>query len=153
MGLDQDIEMRRMVMEALGRFDHEIHQTHGRGLVRHERGTFGDGSSNDGEDNAESRNGENIGDLDYELPNHLNMEQKAKYEKTMVEMFQEAHTALYARCPTSRLATILSLLNLITTHGVNNTFVNELFALLKCDLFLKDNTLPKSIYQTKKVVW
>jgi hypothetical protein len=36
---------------------------------------------------------------------------------------------------------------------VNNTFANELFTLLKCDLFLKDNTLPKSMYQAKKVVW
>jgi len=65
MGFDQDIEMIRMVMEALGRFDHEIHQTNGRGLARHERGTFGDGSPDDGED---------IGDLDDKLPNHLNVE-------------------------------------------------------------------------------
>jgi hypothetical protein len=46
--------MRRMVMEALGRSDHEIHQTNGRGLARHERGTFGDGSAGDGEKNVES---------------------------------------------------------------------------------------------------
>jgi len=90
--------------------------------------------------------------LDDELPNHLDVEQEAKYEKTMVEMFHEAHTPLYAGCSTSYLATILLLLNLIITHGVSNTFVNELFTLLKCDLFLKDNTLPKSMYQAKKVV-
>jgi len=46
--------MRRMVMEALGRSDHEIHQTNGRGLARHERGAFGDGSAGDGEKNVES---------------------------------------------------------------------------------------------------
>jgi hypothetical protein len=70
----------------------------------------------------------------------------------MAEMFHEAHTPLYVGCPTSRPATILLLLNLIITHGVGNTFVSELLTLLKCDLFLKDNTLPKSMYQAKKVV-
>jgi hypothetical protein len=104
MGLDQDIEMRRMVMEALRRFDHEIHRTNGRGLARHERGTFGDGSSNYGENNAKSRDGEDIGDLDDEIPNRPNVEQEAKYENRMVEMFQEAHTPLYARCPTNKIA-------------------------------------------------
>ncbi|CAM6026736.1 unnamed protein product [Sphagnum balticum] len=141
-----------MVVEALGRFDHEIHRTNGRGLARHERGTFGDGSSDDGEKNVESRNGEDIGDLDDELPNHLDVEQEAKYEKTMVEMFQEVRTPLYVKCLTSHPATILLLLNLITTHGVSKTFANELFTLLKCDLFLKYNTLPKSMYQAKKVI-
>ncbi len=87
-------------MEALGRFDNEIHRTNGRGLTRHERGTFGDGSLDDGENNAESRDGEDIGDLDDELPNHPNVEQEAKYENTMAEMFEEVHTPLYARCPT-----------------------------------------------------
>jgi hypothetical protein len=57
MGLDQYIEMKRMVVKALARFDHEIHQTNGRGLTRHEKGTIGDGSLDDGENNAESRNG------------------------------------------------------------------------------------------------
>jgi hypothetical protein len=131
-------------MEALWRFDHEIHRTNGRGLARHERGTFGARSLDDGE---------NIGDLDDELPNHLNVEQEAEYEKIMAKMFQEARTPLYEGCSTSCLTTSLLLLNLITTHGVNNTFANELFTLLRCDLFLKDNTLPKSMYQSKKVVW
>jgi hypothetical protein len=37
-------------------------------------------------------------------------------------------------------------------HGVSNAFVHELFSLLKIDLFLKDNTLPKSLYEAKRVV-
>lgn len=63
-----------------------IHWTNGRGLARHERGTFRDGSSNYGENNAESRDGEDIGDLDDELPNHPNVEREAKDENTMVEI-------------------------------------------------------------------
>lgn len=43
-------------------------------------------------------------------------------------------------------------LNLITKHGVNNLFVDELFALLRLDLFPKDNILPKSMYHAKKVI-
>ncbi len=35
----------------------------------------------------ESKDGENIRDTDDELPNHLDVEQEAKYEKTMAKMF------------------------------------------------------------------
>jgi hypothetical protein len=49
----------------------------------------------------------------------------------------------------SYLVAILLLLNLIIASGLNNLFVNELFALLKLDLFSKDNTLPKSMYHVK----
>jgi hypothetical protein len=66
-------------------------------------------------------------------------------------MYQEAHTSLYGECPTSHLVAIMLLLNLITTHGVNNLFVDELFALLRLDLFPKDNILPKLMYHVKKV--
>jgi hypothetical protein len=67
-------------------------------------------------------------------------------------MYQEAHTPLYKGCPTNHLVAILLLFNLITTHGVNNLFVDELFALLRLNLFPKDNTLPKSLYYAKKIV-
>lgn len=40
----------------------------------------------------------------------------------------------------------------MTTHGVNNTFVDEFFALLKIDFFLKVNTLPKSMYHAKRLI-
>jgi hypothetical protein len=52
----------------------------------------------------------------------------------------------------SCLVAILLLLNLIITHGLNNLFDDELFALFRLDLFSKDNTLPKSMYYVKKVV-
>jgi len=59
MGLDQDIEMGWMVMEALGRFD-ELQGINGKDLPRHERRTHRDESLNDEEDNTS---------LDNELPN------------------------------------------------------------------------------------
>jgi hypothetical protein len=62
----------------------------------------------------------------------------------MFEMFQEVRTPLYEGCPTNRLIAMLLLLNTITTHGVSNIFANEPFTLFKSNLFLKDNTMPKS---------
>ncbi len=67
-------------------------------------------------------------------------------------MFKEAQTPLYKGRPTSQLATIILLMTLCTTHGVNNTFVDELFSLLKLYLFPKGNTMPKSLYQAKRVI-
>ncbi len=65
-------------------------------------------------------------------------------------MFQDAQTPLYEGCPTSHLATIFMLLNLLTTHGVSNAFVNELFTLLKVDIFPKDSSFSKSLYHVKR---
>jgi len=67
-------------------------------------------------------------------------------------MFQEACIPLYEGCLTSCLNVILLLLNLTTTHMVNNTFASEFFALLKIDLFPKANTLPKSMYHAKRLI-
>jgi hypothetical protein len=67
-------------------------------------------------------------------------------------MFHNAHTPLYEGCPTSHLATIFMLLNFLTTHAVNNAFADELFTLLKVDIFPKDNSLPKSLYHAKRQI-
>jgi hypothetical protein len=67
-------------------------------------------------------------------------------------MFQEACTPLYEGCLASHLTAILLLLNLMTTHGVSKTFVDEFFALLKIDLFPKANTMPKSMYHAKRLI-
>jgi hypothetical protein len=64
----------------------------------------------------------------------------------MSKLFHKACIPLYEVCPTNCLDGIILLFNLITTHGVSNTFVDEFFPLLKFDLFPKDNTLPKSMY-------
>jgi hypothetical protein len=83
------------------------------------------------------------------LPN-LESKEEVDYQKIMSKIFQDARTPFYEGCPISHLATILMLLNLLITHGVNNAFVDELFMLSKVDLFPKDNFLPKSLYHTKK---
>jgi hypothetical protein len=82
----------------------------------------------------------------------MDMKQEVDYETTMSGMFKEAQTPLYEGCPNSCLATILLLLNLCNTHGINNMFADELFSLLRLDLFPKDNTLPKSLYEVNTIV-
>lgn len=37
-------------------------------------------------------------------------------------------------------------------HGVSNTLVEELLSLLRLDLFPKDNTIPKSLYEAKTIL-
>jgi hypothetical protein len=72
----------------------------------------------------------------------------------MSQMFQKVHIPLYEGCPNSHFATILLIFNLIIIHSVSNTctFVDKLFALLGNDLFLKGNTLPKSMYHAKRLI-
>ncbi len=81
----------------------------------------------------------------------MDLDHDDDYDETMSNMFRKAQT-LYEGCPTNCLATILLLLNLCSTHGVNNMFVDELFSLLKLDLFPKDNTFPKSLYEARTIV-
>jgi len=73
------------------------------------------------------------------------------HEKAEVEMLKEAQTSLYEGFPISYLASILLMLNLVCTHGVRNAFMDELFTLLKVDLFFKDNTLLKLSYQAETI--
>jgi hypothetical protein len=82
----------------------------------------------------------------------MDMEHEVDYDSIMANMFKEAKILLYEGCPTSHLATILLLLNVCNTHGVSNMFVDELFSLLRLDLFPKKNTLPKSLYEVKIIV-
>jgi hypothetical protein len=82
----------------------------------------------------------------------MDMEQEVDYEIIMSNMLKDAQTPLYEGCPTSCLATILLLLNLCNTHGINNMFVDEFFSLLRLDLFPRDNILPKSLYKVKTIV-
>jgi hypothetical protein len=85
------------------------------------------------------------------LPN-LGPNTEGDYKNTMTNMWKEAQIAFYEGCPINRLVTIPLLLNVCTMHGVSNAFVDELFSLLKLDLFPKDNTMPKFLYQAKSLV-
>jgi hypothetical protein len=67
-------------------------------------------------------------------------------------MSQETQIQFYKICLISCLIAIILLMNLVITYGVSNVFVDELFTLMKVDLFSKDNNLPKSLYRAKRVV-
>jgi hypothetical protein len=70
----------------------------------------------------------------------------------MVDTFKATHNPSYQGCPTSHLQTILLFFNLTNMHGVSNTLVEELLSLLGLDLFPKDNTIPKSLYEAKTIL-
>ena len=70
----------------------------------------------------------------------------------MGELLRESKTPLYDSSPMNRLGTILMLLNLCSVHGASNNFVDELFGLLKNELLLKVNTLPKTRYEAAKIM-
>jgi hypothetical protein len=82
----------------------------------------------------------------------MELEHDDDYDETMSNMFRKAQTSLYEGGATSHFANILLLLKLCNTHGVNNMFMDELFSLLKLDLFPRDNILPKSLYETRTVM-
>lgn len=133
MCLDQDAEMGIMLIETFQRFD-ELRGSFGRGNANMERGC-GDGNYIDGENNGANE----------ELPD-LDLGSKVDYEKATSNMFQEVQTPHYKKCPTSHLIAILLLMNLVAKDGVGNAFVDELFTLLKVDLF------PKPFYHAKRAV-
>lgn len=139
MGLDQDVEMGRMLIEAFQRFD-ELRGSFGWGNANTKKGC-GDGDYIDGENNATN-----------EEPPNLDVGPEVDYEKETSNMFQEAQTTFYKLCSISRFIAILLLMNLVITYGASNVFVDELFTLMKVDLFSKDNNLPKSLYHAKNVV-
>lgn len=116
--MDQHIELGRMVVEAFGRCD-EL------------QGNIANVKNKDG--------GNGAFNLDF-------VDVEVDHERTEVKMYKEAQTPLYEGCFNSQLPSILLLLSLVSTHGVSNTFVDELFTLLWVDLFPKDNTFPKSLY-------
>jgi hypothetical protein len=95
---------------------------------------------------------EDIGNNENDLPNSNTKHASEYHETSMLEMFQEACIPLYEGCLVSCLIVVLLSLNLMTTHGVNNTFADEFFALIKIDLFPKVNTLPKSMYHAKRLI-
>ncbi len=122
-----------MLHDALQRCDEVWQNINANNMIIRGRG-LGGGEEEDGENN--------VIDFDFEA---MDMEQEVDYEITMSDMFKKTQTPLYEGCPTSHFASILLLLNLCNTHGINNIFVDEFFSLLRLDLFPRDNTLPKSL--------
>jgi hypothetical protein len=59
-------------------------------------------------------------------------------------VLEEAMKPLYRGAQCTELAATILLMNLCTVHGVNNSFAQELFALLHHHLLPIENSLPKS---------
>jgi hypothetical protein len=64
--------------------------------------------------------------MDVDMPK-FDLAHDGDYEKNMNNMFQKAYTPLFQGYPTSCLAVVLLLLDLVTMHEVSNAFVDELF--------------------------
>ncbi len=105
-----------MVTKAFQRFD-QLHTSNrgGQTITKHMDETIGK---------------LHVGGEDNPLDELLDLElEQDNYKILMAKMFQEAGMPLYEGCPTSHLTAILLLPNLVTTHEVSNTFVDELFTL------------------------
>ncbi len=53
----------------------------------------------------------------------MEVDMEVDHEKIEVEMYKEAQTPFYEGCPSSWFASILLLLNLVSTHGVSNKLI------------------------------
>jgi hypothetical protein len=64
-------------------------------------------------------------------------------------------TPLFEACvqrKNNRLSSVLMFLNAYTIHQVINTFQDELFRLLGCEILLENNVMLKSRYEARKLV-
>jgi hypothetical protein len=66
-----------------------------------------------------------------------------------LQVLEEAMKLLYKGAQCTELAATILLMNLYMVHGVSNSFVHELFALLHRHLLHVENSLPKSYYAAK----
>jgi hypothetical protein len=90
--------------------------------------------------------GDTIDDIN--IPNP----QGGRDEALMEIMFTKASTPLYEGSSTSMLSTTLLLLNLRIIHGISNSFMDELFSLLRKELLPKGNKMPATTYEALKII-
>jgi hypothetical protein len=65
----------------------------------------------------------------------------------------EACCPLYTGARCSKLSTTLILMNIYTTHGCSNKFLDELLFLLHKFILPVDNCLPSTMYHAKSLTW
>lgn len=70
----------------------------------------------------------------------------------MEVLFAKVKTLLYERFSCSMLSAMLLLLNLSIVHGITNTFMDELFSLLRNEVLPKNNKLPATSYEACKII-
>ncbi len=76
-------------------------------------------------------------------------------DERMKMLLKEVEAPLFEACGQSKiscLSNVLILLNACIVHQVTNTFQDELFRLLGCEILLKNNVMPKSRYEVRKLV-
>jgi hypothetical protein len=76
-------------------------------------------------------------------------------DERMEMSLKEAKTPLFeawSQRKNSYLSSVLMFFNAYTIHQVTNTFQDELFWLLGCEIFLENNVMPKSRYEARKLV-
>ena len=73
-------------------------------------------------------------------------------EVDMEHLLNESTTLVYENCLVNRLQAGIILLNMCNLFGVPNTFLDELLMFLSGDLLPRSNCLPRSSYETKRMV-
>ncbi len=73
-------------------------------------------------------------------------------ETLMGAMLTKTLTLLYEGSSTSMLLTTLLFLNLRTIHGISNSFMDELFSLLRKESLPKGNKMPTTTYEALKII-
>jgi hypothetical protein len=121
--LDQSLDCIHMIHEAFGRYD-EIHEefAHVPKTNPHDDGNFFEGEES--------------------------------IDEKMEMLLKEAETPLFEACSqskSSRLSNVLMFFNACTVHQMTNTFQDELFRLLGCEILPKNNLMPKSRYEVRKL--
>jgi hypothetical protein len=108
---------------------------------------FSSNSSSDGEwdgiDSASS-DGEDLEDLLHQIPDNR-MGSNPEFDIA-------ATLPLYEGSTLSMLCATLLIVNCCKTHGVSNTFMNELLMLLSMSIFPAGNCLPKTTYEASKIL-
>ena len=72
--------------------------------------------------------------------------------KGLEELYAKVSHPLYPGSTINMISALIVLLTMYSTHGVSNTFVEELFNYLSSSLLPPENTLPSKHYAAKTIV-
>jgi hypothetical protein len=75
-----------------------------------------------------------------------------EYMAGLEELYASVSHPVYRGSPVSMISAIVVLLTMCSTHGVNNTFVDELLTYLYTNLLPEGNSLPSEHYSAKTIV-
>lgn len=87
-----------------------------------------------------------------DLPNDPVEEYDGGNLDAMEDLIQQSTEPLYDGCAVNRLQASIVLMNMINLYGVPHTFPDELLSFVAIDLLPQSNCLPRTTYETKKVI-